>query len=420
MGKYFGTDGIRGIAGKTFTQHLINKVGKALVKFYDTHKLKRVLLVGNDSRISSDWILSIMQSTLLKHGIEVHNIGVCTSPALAYLTHKFGYPLSMMISASHNPHEYNGIKFFNELGEKISEQVEQEIERFMDKKFSFKINYATAKNKENLKAEYIKFLKSIKKSNLPCVIDCAFGGASEIAKFVFPTNKIINQRHDGKNINLNAGCTHIEFLRSICSREHKIGFAFDGDADRLIAVDEAGEIFDGDKILFILSKFFQKRGDILVGTIYTNSGLEKALAKNGVILKRAQVGDKLVYEAMKNNASNLGGENSGHIILKQFTNTGDGLLNAIVLTNILSTTKKTLKQLTLDYAEFYQASANLKLGGKFEMTESVKTKINEFENLGARIIVRPSGTEPVLRIMVEHQEKEMAEKFLEELKKTIC
>ena len=417
--KYFGTDGIRGIVDQTLTKSTLKKVAKAVVKFYNFHKLKRVLLVGNDGRISSDWILSIFQNTLLKHGIEIHNVGVCSSPSLAYLTRKFGYPLSMMISASHNSWEYNGIKFFNSFGEKISEQDEFELESFMDKKFAFKTDYAIIKNKENLKADYINFLKAIKKSNLPCVFDCAFGGASDFAKLIFPTAKIINHNYTGTNINLNAGCTHIEFLQSICKREHIIGFAVDGDADRMLAVDEQGEIYDGDKILFVLSCYFQNKGDTLVGTIYSNKGLEDATTKRGIKFVRAKVGDKLVHNTMKTCSSSLGGENAGHIILKQYTNTGDGLLNAIVLMNILCTTKKTLSELTADYKEYFQACENLKLKEKFEMSKNTKTLIDKFENLGARIVIRPSGTEPVLRIMVEHKEKDTTTKFLELLKSSI-
>ncbi len=417
--KYFGTDGIRGVVGETLTKSTIKKLSRALVKFYKTHKLKPVLLVGNDSRISSDYILSLMQTTLLARGVEVHNVGVCSSPCLAYLTRKFAYPLGMMISASHNPHEYNGIKFFNSAGEKISEQTELELERFMDKKFEFKTDFALFKNKENLKADYINFLRSIKKHNLPCVIDCAFGGASDIAKLVFPTAKIINHLYTGKNINLNAGCTHIEFLRSICLQEQKIGFAFDGDADRLLAVDEHGEIYDGDKIMFIFSQFFQNEGNTLVGTIYSNMGLEKALTKRKIKFERAQVGDKMVYKKMSETNASLGGENSGHIILKQFSNTGDGVLNAIILMNILGTTKKSLKELTAGYTEYFQAQENLKMNKNFELNENTKTLIDKFEDLGARIIIRSSGTEPVLRLMVEHKDKQTATKFLEFLKSSI-
>lgn len=417
--KYFGTDGIRGVVLKDLTPALLKKIARGIVKFYKVHNLKPVLLTGNDTRISSDFILTSISSTLLRYGIEVHNLGRCSSPCLANITKTHNYPLGMMISASHNPSEFNGIKFFNSLGEKISEQVEAEIETYMDKPLKLSPNFKTIADVSRLKHSYINFLKSINKADYPCIFDCACGGTCEICKTLFPKHKKINVHADGTNINREAGCTHIEFLRSICLKEHMLGFAYDGDGDRLIAVSENGTVVDGDKILYVLSKFYQRAGDCLVGTIYTNSGLEKSINKNRIELKRAGVGDKLVYQKMKEFGSFLGGENSGHIIFKHLTNTGDGILTAIVLMNILDLTKLSLDEILVDYSEYYQATKSLKLNSVFIMSEQLKQLIEKQEKLGARVIIRPSGTEPVLRLFVEHEDKPTAEKFLKEIENLI-
>mgnify|MGYP002707568032 FL=1 len=283
--KYFGTDGIRGIVGEKLNEQLIKKLGKALVRFYKTHNLPAKLIVGNDTRQSSDYILAVLQTILLKGGIEVHNIGVCSSPCLAFLTRKHRFPLGLMISASHNPKEYNGLKFFNIHGEKVADSFEQEIETYMDKPYKLPAtNFATSKNAFNLKADYVSMLKNLKKVEYPCILDCAFGGSSEIARQVFGGTKIINANPNGENINVNAGCTHIEGLATLCQQKGLIGFAFDGDADRVMAVDKTGTVLDGDKILYILSKFYLKSGQSVVGTINTNSGLAEAISKHNLNL----------------------------------------------------------------------------------------------------------------------------------------
>ncbi len=417
--KYFGTDGIRGIVGKCINKDLLKRISFALIKFYNKHKLKRILLVGNDSRETSDYILTAMASFLLKHGIEIHNLEMCSSPALAYICKKYNYPLAMMISASHNPCEYNGIKFFNFNGEKISDETEFEMESYMDRHFRVPVKYANLMDKRSMLSDYINHLKELKKFDIDCIFDCASGGASEIVKACFPQSKKINCSPSGNNINKDAGCTHIEMLKQLCLSEHKMGFALDGDADRIYAVTENGEIVDGDKILYILSKFYLHKGESLIGTIYSNMGLEDSLRREGIHLVRADVGDKKVFEQMKKVQSNLGGEFSGHIIIKQLTNTGDGILTAIALLNIMGSTKMNLSALLKDYIEYYQASDNLKLDHKFEFSDQLKNLVDEHLKSGTRIIIRPSGTEPVLRIMVENKDKEKAIKILENIKNHI-
>lgn len=416
--KYFGTDGIRGIVGEGLNKNIILKIANGIVGFFKKHKLPKLLLVGNDTRASSDYILSLIAGKLLACGIQIDNLGECSSPCLAFLTKKFNYPLGMMISASHNPQEFNGIKFFNTAGEKISEQTEDELESFMDKHHRTKLEFAKLKNKENLKQTYVNHLRQHQLFDVPCLFDCAFGGTSQICHSVFGKNKIFNAQPNGQNINLNCGCTHIEMLRARCIAEHKIGFAFDGDGDRVLAVSATGEVVDGDKILFALAKHYLAKGDCLVGTIYTNTGLEIALKKFGINLIRAQVGDKNVYAKMSEHSALLGGENSGHIIIKKFANTGDGILTAICLTNLLKN-EADFENLFKGYVAHHQATANIKLKQNFVLTNEIKTLIEQSEKTGTRIIVRPSGTEPVLRIMVEDKNKETTEKILQLLKNQI-
>jgi len=413
--KYFGTDGIRGVVGETINEKLLTKVAKALVLYYKKHSLSPVLLVGNDTRASSDFLLSKLESILLKYGISTENLGKCSSPCLAFITKKYNYPLGLMLSASHNSKEYNGLKFFNNSGEKVSDEFEEEFESLMEKPLTQQIKYVQRKNVEKLKKGYISHLRSLIKNKDKFIYDCANGGTSDICKQLFPKCEKINCHPNGENINHNAGCTHIEFLRLQCIKKKMIGFAFDGDGDRIAIVSETGEIIPGDKILYLLSCYFQGKGDTLVGTVYTNSALEKLLNKRNIKLIRAQVGDKKVYKQMWNNNSILGGEDSGHIILKTHSNTGDGILISIVLANILKTTGKTLKELLSGYCEHFQARANLNVEKNFTLSATLIKDIKKLEQHGARIIIRPSGTEPVLRVFVEHKNKEIAEKFLKQI-----
>ena len=413
--KYFGTDGIRGVVNQTINDKLIKKLGKALAYFYKKHKLEPKLIVGNDTRLSSDYILAVLETVLLKYGIEIHNIGKCSSPCLAFLTRKHKFPIGLMISASHNPKEYNGLKFFNIYGEKVPDSFEQEIESYMEKQIKLSVQFAEVKNAQHLKNDYISMLKTLKKYNYPCLLDCAQGGSSEIARQVFPSTKILNCSPNGININQNAGCTHIEVLSFICRQKGLIGFAFDGDADRVIAVDKTGEIINGDKILYILSKFYLKSGSNLIGTINTNSGLAESLKNNQINLIRAQVGDKCVYAQMKKLNAMLGGEESGHIIIKKHTNTGDGILTAICLMNILYLTKLSFADLLKGYTEHFIAKENVKLSSTFKQTQDIKMLITKYTEQGARVVIRPSGTEPVLRVFVEHKDKKTANNMLSNL-----
>jgi len=413
--KYFGTDGIRGVVGKDLSSTLIKKVAKAIVLYYNKHKIKRVILVGNDSRQSSDYILAILETNLLKHGIRVENLGLCSSPCLAYLTKKYNYPIGLMLSASHNPSEYNGLKFFNCFGEKVDDSFEKEFEGLMDKKTKLKTYYyEKEKCVEILKQDYIHYLKKLKKFNFPVIIDASNGGTSEIVKSVFSKQEKIHSKPNGLNINKNCGCTNIEVLKSLCVKKQKIGFALDGDGDRIHIVDKNVDVLTGDKIIHVLSKIFQKQGDICVGTVYSNTGLEIGLKERNIALKRSEVGDKKVYDLMKKNNSILGGEDSGHIILRHYMNTGDGIMNAIIFANILQLSKLSIKELLANYSEYTQLRKNLPLTDCLSLeSQIIETIKNKYKD--ARIIIRPSGTEPILRVFVEHKEKYMAEKILNEI-----
>ena len=413
--KYFGTDGIRGIVGEKINEKLIKKLGKAVVYYLKKHNLPPKIVVGNDTRITSDHILGCLQSVLLKYGIETHNVSKCSSPCLAFVTRKFNFPLGLMISASHNPKEYNGLKFFNSQGEKVADQFEAEIESYMDKSLKLKTNYAQSFYCPQLKDAYISMLKNLKKCNYPCIIDAANGGLSGIVRQIFPATKIVNYLPNGVNINENSGCTHIEVLSSLCRQKGLVGFAFDGDADRILAVDKSGDIIDGDKILFILSKFYLNFNSFLIGTVNTNSALKEAIANRNITLIRAPVGDKYIYEEMKKFKSMLGGENSGHIIIKKLTNTGDGVLTAICLMNILHMTNLGFTELLTGYQDYAIAQANIALTSTYRQTENVALLINKYTMEGARVVIRPSGTEPVLRIMVEHKDEKIANKMLSAL-----
>ncbi len=418
--KYFGTDGIRGIVGKKIDEKLLKRLAKAVVAYLKAHNLPNKIVVGNDSRISSDYIFAVMQSIFHKSGVQTFDIGQCSSPCLAFVTKKNKFPLGMMISASHNPSEYNGIKFFDASGKKVDDKFEQELEILIEKNPHIsKAAYTFNTKAQNLKNEYISMLKAAKKVNYPCILDCANGGGSEIAKQVFPSTKIINCLPNGKNINQNSGCTHIEMLANLCREKNLIGFAFDGDADRVVAVDKTGDVINGDKILYILSKFYLKSGDCLIGNINTNSGLAEALACRRIKLVRSSIGDRCVYQKMMQTKSMLGGEGSGHIIIKRLTNTGDGILTAICLMNILHLTNLSFKELLDGYHEYFVAEFSLPLEKEFKTTQNLNLLIDSYTEQGARIVVRPSGTEPVLRLLVEHKDKATANKMLSALVYTI-
>ena len=452
--KYFGTDGIRGKIDTIWFEKIISKVAKAVVEYYHKNKLKKQILIGNDSRISADYILSKLATILLKNGIEIHNLSMCSSPCLAYTTKQFNFPLGLMISASHNPYEFNGIKFFLPTGEKANEEFEKEFELLMDKKIRLKNNeFKTIKNVECLQENYVNMLKNLKKFDFLCIFDCSNGGISEICKKIFKNHEIISAKPNGKNINENCGSTHVEKLKSLCIKKQKIGFAFDGDGDRICVVDKNGAILSGDEILFLLSKFYLKNFDYFIGTIYTNSALENELKKRQIITIKSDVGEKFINKNLKRFNSPLAGEDSGHIIVSNFTKTSDGILTAILIGNMLESTHSTCSELIKNYCGFFQKRADIILPNNHNISNnlnrvveylnssiSVNKKVVDFKHNNpfddwdvyekikpqmlqlidlinkekhTRVVVRKSGTEPVVRLFVESKNENIAKIILQ-------
>ncbi len=431
MGIYFGTDGIRGIVNNDLTEQIAEMVGNALAR----KKKKAKILIGRDTRVSGSFLLVAIATGALKGGADVVDVGVLPTPAISFLVKNKKFDYGVVVSASHNPKEYNGIKIFNSEGKKLSEKEESELERF----FACPQTYSSLKvggfkSSPNLKNAYIKYLKSISQNlnGLKVVLDCSNGASYFTAPKIFKSlgADVIKTAcsNNGKKINENCGSTHIENLKNKVLKERAdVGFAFDGDADRIIAVDEKGDVFDGDKILYILAVQLHEKGllngDTIVGTSHTNTGLLIALNKKKINLIRTDIGDKYVIEAMEKMNLSLGGEQSGHIIIKPFLPTGDGVLSALQIAGIMKTKNKSLSEL-FDAKLLPQINKNIVVEDKLKvlnnekLSQSVLQISNEIAPVG-RIFVRASGTEPKIRVMIEHPDEEKAKRYVVELEKII-
>ena len=416
MKKLFGTDGIRGVVNKILTPEIAFKCGRAI----GITKPDSKVVVAKDTRISGDMLMCALVSGLVSQGVDVDILDLSSTPALASIT-KDSYDFGVMITASHNPYFYNGIKIFDKTGNKLSDTEEGSIEEIISNidKYSYvscddigDINY-----KEDLLYKYVSFIKSkLNKDfyNLKICIDTANGGAVEIAKKVFAKEKFlkvsfINSSTDGRKINQNCGATNLEMLKNyVISKDFDIGFAFDGDADRIMGVDNKGNIFDGDDILFLLlnSKINLEKNTI-VGTVMTNMGLEEYLKQKGINLKRVAVGDKYIKQCMVTEGFSLGGESSGHIITNENC-TGDAVYVTTQILNILEESKKSASQLLEKFYKYPSKLLNI------EVEESIKNRlmqssffwdiIKKYENVlncEGRIYARASGTEPLIRILIE-------------------
>ncbi len=431
MGIYFGTDGIRGIVNNDLTEQIAEMVGNALAR----KKKKAKILIGRDTRVSGSFLLVAIATGALKGGADVVDVGVLPTPAISFLVKNKKFDYGVVVSASHNPKEYNGIKIFNSEGKKLSEKEESELERF----FACPQTYSSLKvggfkSSPNLKNAYINYLKSISQNlnGLKVVLDCSNGASYFTAPKIFKSlgADVIKTAcsNNGKKINENCGSTHIENLKNKVLKERAdVGFAFDGDADRIIAVDEKGDVFDGDKILYILAVQLHEKGllngDTIVGTSHTNTGLLIALNKKKINLIRTDIGDKYVIEAMEKMNLSLGGEQSGHIIIKPFLPTGDGVLSALQIAGIMKTKNKSLSEL-FDAKLLPQINKNIVVEDKLKvlnnekLSQSVLQISNEIAPVG-RILVRASGTEPKIRVMIEHPDEEKAKRYVVELEKII-
>ena len=431
MGLFFGTDGLRGKVNDTLSSSIAYKVGNALGSNYG----KVNVLVGQDTRVSGDLIMLAFCTGLVDGGANVTSVGVCPTAGVAYLAKTLNFDFGVVISASHNPAEFNGIKIFNKNATKISEEEENDLERkFLHQKCENALNVGLFSYKPSLKRKYIDFLTSsisVRLDGLKVVLDCANGAASFIAPKVFrklgAKVKAISNLPDGKNINDNCGALYPENLaKFVVKRKFDVGFAFDGDSDRVIAVNEQGRIVNGDDLLFLFGKDLKQKnklkGNCVVGTAHTNTGVEVALKRAGISLIRTQIGDKFVSQALIDKDLVLGGEQSGHIIMKTKLETGDGILNALNVCEILVRRQKSLSKL-ISYKPYFQSNVNVKVDDKFKIinSEELSSVVLEEEKrlINGRIMVRVSGTEPFIRIMVESKSEKEALNISNNIKNVI-
>ena len=436
MGKYFGTDGIRGEANDSLTVDIALKVGEYLGAL---HKGKKII-VGQDTRLSSTMFASAIAAGATAMGADVYMLGVCATPALAYTITNDGFAGGVMISASHNPYHDNGLKVFAGNGMKLSDEVQDEIEKYIDGEISLEL--ATASD-IGIVVEYhhglqkyidrIESLIDVRFDDMKIVLDLANGSAISSAQEVFENLGaeviVMNSNPDGLNINTNCGSTHPEkAMEEVIKQKAHMGFTFDGDADRCLAIDENGELVDGDAILYILGKYLHSKDmlkdDTIVTTVMANLGFLKACDALNLNYVTTSVGDKYVFSEMVDNDYKLGGEQSGHIILRDYATTGDGVLTALVLAEVAKKWQQSLKELSAGFERFPQLLTNLRVEDKNvilhhpKVLEHIK-QIEEELGTEGRILVRPSGTEPLIRVMVEARTQEICEHYVSAMIQTI-
>ena len=440
MRKYFGTDGIRGIAGESLTADLSFKVGKALGKLLTEKKEHPKVVIGRDTRISCDMIEHALTAGLTSTGVNVMTVGIIPTPAIAYLTKTIETDSGIMISASHNPYQDNGIKIFGPDGFKLTDEQELEIESLIDnseqiKNASFeKIGKVYGGNE--LTQKYIQHIKQSitgDLSDIKIALDCANGATTGVAPFIFgdleADIETIGCQPNGVNINDNVGSTKIETISEFVKENNvDVGFAFDGDGDRVLAVDANGNIVDGDKIMFILAKHLKEQGELkdnmVVSTVMSNIGFYKAIEENGLQSVKTAVGDRYVVEEMRKNDYSLGGEQSGHIVLMNYATTGDGILTAVKLANIIKTSGKSLEELASEVNIYPQKLVNIKVIDKKTAMEDSDIlaeceKVEKELEGNGRILLRASGTENLIRVMVEASSDELTDKYCEQVAKIV-
>ncbi len=436
MGKYFGTDGFRGEANVTLNVEHAFKVGRFLGWYYgQEHKDgKAKIVIGKDTRRSSYMFEDALSSGLVASGADAYLLHVTTTPSVAYCVRLDDFDCGIMISASHNPYYDNGIKIISGTGQKIDASIESKIEDYIDgqsgtiplatrDRIGRTQDYVAGRNR------YIGYLISLASrsfKNYRVGIDCSNGSSSAIAKSVFDAlgakTYVINDRPDGTNINRDCGSTHPQELKAYVKQEGlDVGFAYDGDADRCIAVDENGNEINGDLIMYICGKYMKEIGQLkdntVVTTVMSNIGLYKALEREGMRYEQTQVGDKYVYENMSKNGYSLGGEQSGHIIFSKHATTGDGILTSIMVMETMIASKRTLGELAKECRIYPQLLKNVKVADKKkamdnEVVRAAIAKAAEELGTDGRILVRPSGTEPVIRVMVEAESDDLCAKHV--------
>lgn len=433
MGKYFGTDGFRGEANKGLTADHAYKIGRFLGWYYSLNGKKAKIVIGKDTRRSSYMFEYSLVGGIVASGADAYLMHVTTTPSVAYIARVDEFDCGIMISASHNPYYDNGIKLINGKGEKMDEATIAEVEKYLDGEFNISfaerenigctVDYVSGRNR------YVGYLISLgvySFRGIKVALDCANGASWNIAKSVFDAlgakTLVINNQPDGLNINMNAGSTHIEGLQKfVVENGCDVGFAYDGDADRCLCVDEKGNVITGDHILYIYGRYMKDRdklvGNKVVTTVMSNFGLYKAFDELGIGYEKTKVGDKYVYENMKENGYNIGGEQSGHIIFSKYASTGDGILTSLKMMQVMIGRKKKMSELSEGLVMYPQVLENVRVSDKKAAQNDVEVRaaIKEVEEtLGdsGRILVRESGTEPVVRVMVEAETTEICQEMV--------
>ena len=439
MGKYFGTDGFRGKAGVDLTSDKAFKVGRFLGWYYVSRSEGKgaKIVIGKDTRRSSYTFESALASGITSSGADAYLLHVTTTPCVSFITRTENFDCGVMISASHNPYYDNGIKVMNGIGEKMDDDLLDEIEKYLDgeteeipyaseEKIGKTVDFYSGRNR------YIGYLSSLATTpfdNRKVALDCANGSSWMIGRAVFDAlgakTYVINNEPDGLNINKDCGSTHIDGLRKyVVGNSMEVGFAFDGDADRCLAVDELGNVVNGDQIMYICAKHLKSKGQLVnntvVTTIMSNFGLYKAFDELGIDYEKTAVGDRYVYENMKENGNIIGGEQSGHVIFRKYAHTGDGILTAVMVMQVMNETQLPLSALSAGCQMYPQILKNVEVDDKDATLEdeAVKTAVRECtELLGdeGRVLLRKSGTEPVLRVMSEAKSFEECEKHVDHI-----
>ncbi len=437
MGKYFGTDGFRGEANKTLTFEHAIKIGRFLGWYYGARQGKKCkVVIGKDTRRSSYMFEYALCTGLMASGADAYIMHVTTTPSVAYITRVDDFDCGIMISASHNPFYDNGIKLLNGNGEKMDEETILKVEEYIDDRLEIPVSdgkdigrtvdYVAGRNR------YVGHLISMSRYSFRDVrvgLDCANGASWQVAKGIFDAlgakTYVINAEPDGYNINMDCGSTHIEHLQQLVrDKKLDVGFAFDGDADRCLAVDEKGNVITGDHILYIYGLYMKERGKLLNNTIVTtvmsNFGLYKALDKAGINYEKTKVGDKYVYENMVQNGHRIGGEQSGHIIFSKYETTGDGILTSLKMMEVMLAKQKPMSELAAPVQFYPQVLKNVRVKSKPDAqndpdVQAAVKKVAEALGDDGRILVRESGTEPVIRVMVEATSDEICEKYVDEV-----
>ncbi len=444
MGRLFGTDGARGIANLDLTCELAMQIGRAAAMVLSADEKRPKVMIGMDTRISSEMLEASITAGLCSIGADVLLLGVVPTPAVAYLVRKYRYDAGIMISASHNSFEYNGIKIFKSDGYKLPDSLEEKIESIiLDDTMAFPVlsgdDIGSVERSEFAIFDYIAYLETTVDCDfegMNIALDCANGSASVTAPRMFrrlgANCHVICSEPDGVNINKNCGSTHLENLSDYVKKhpDCQLGLAFDGDADRLLCVDEKGDLVDGDKIISICARAFKEekrlKKDTAAVTVMSNMGFFKFCEENGINCQKTKVGDRYVLENMLENGYNLGGEQSGHVIFLDYATTGDGQLTALQLLRVMKKTGKKLSELASMMKTYPQVNKNVRVSqmGKvrFSTDKSIKIAIEEAEkelrNTG-RVLVRVSGTEPLVRIMLEGEDEVLIEKLASEVAEVV-